>query len=118
MDANQTGEKKKGSLKIQRKRGAEPSTANIGTASTKSGSTKTSASSWSLKAMWKRNTPSYFQKKPSKKMMLDLAVFSAGVFIIYKFGSSMNSTLQGYVPTESQLRQQMAEAQAQMSAQQ
>ena len=104
--------KVKASITHKRKRGPVPSAASTGGASAKSGKTAKSSSggiSASIRNAWKKNVPSYMQKAPPKKMMLDFAIFSAGVFVIYKFGSSINQALVDYVPSEAGLRKQMAE---------
>ena len=100
-----------------RKRGTEPSVGKSSAASSTSTS-KTSGRNWGIHNQWKKIAPSYLTKTPSKKMLLDLAVFCGGVFVIYKYGSTLNQTLNEYVPSEASLRQKMAEAQLQMQAMQ
>ena len=51
-------------------------------------------------------------------MVFDMAFFTASVLVVVKLGKQMNDMMQDFVPSEASLRQQMAEAQAQMAAQQ
>ena len=66
--------------------------------------------------MWRQNVPSYLSMKPSGKMFIDLAVFTAAVVVIYNYGADMNSWSQEQVPSEASLREKMAEMQAKMAA--
>ena len=82
----------RGAISTKRKRGADPSEKSVAAETTKSTTTsKSSSSSWSLKAFWRSKMPSYMQKRPPSKMLIDFAVFTAGAVFIYKFGGSVNS---------------------------
>jgi malate synthase len=71
-----------------------------------------------MQDFYKKYAPSYLQKMPSKKVAMDLAIFSVTVFAIYKFGQQVNATLENWVPTEAAIRQQAAMEQARMQAEQ
>ena len=100
----------------KRKRGADPSAKSSGGDSIGISTSSAGGSSWSLKKMWRQNVPSYLSKKPSGKMFIDLAVFTAAVVVIYNYGADMNSWIQEQVPSEASLREKMAEMQAKMAA--
>ena len=97
--------KLKKAISVKRKRGAEPTAKGAATEDQKSQtSARASSSKYSLRSLWRSNAPSYLQKRPTKGMLMDVAVFTAGIVIIYKFGSTMNSFIQEQVPSEASLR--------------
>ena len=60
--------------------------------------------------------PAMLQKKVSARTAFDVTLFAASVYVIYKYGQSMNTYINDFVPSEASMRQQMAEMQAQMQA--
>ncbi len=109
----------------QRKRGKEPSAAaasdkgaNEESKVAASTVSRTARKPWFFEKTLREWAPTYMHQRPTKKMMFDIAFFTASVVVVVKFGKHMNQMLQDFVPSEASLRQQMAQAQAQMQAQQ
>ena len=69
-----------------------PASSALGNSTTTSKTSK-GGKSWGIGNAWKKHAPSYLTKSPTKKLMMDFAIFAGSAFVIYKWGGAMNQAL-------------------------